>query len=104
MFSINAAEGTRKPGLVKKFTAITDARGSLLPIELEKEFGFRAERFYFLYDSASARGFHAHRVLQQVVVALKGSCNILLDDGQNKQEYLLDSKYHALFIDKGLWR
>jgi dTDP-4-dehydrorhamnose 3,5-epimerase-like enzyme len=91
-------------GFIKKFSNISDSRGSLLPIEIKKEFGFDVERIYFLYDSTAPRGFHAHRELQQIMVAVKGSCTVLLDDGRNRQKYLLNSNNEALFIDKLLWR
>lgn len=91
-------------GFFKTFSTIQDTRGLLLPIEIEKGFGFKVERIYFLYESIAPRGFHAHKELQQVVVAVKGSCNILLDDGVNKQEYFLNSINEAFFIDKVLWR
>lgn len=91
-------------GFFKTFSTIQDTRGLLLPIEIEKGFGFKVERIYFLYESTAPRGFHAHKELQQVVVAVKGSCNILLDDGVNRQEYFLNSINEAFFIDKVLWR
>lgn len=91
-------------GFIKKFSRISDPRGSLLPIELEKEFGFKAERIYFLYDSVEPRGFHAHKNLQQIMVAIRGSCTVLLDDGRNRQEFYLNSNREALFVNKLLWR
>lgn len=91
-------------GYIKTFSNISDSRGTLLPIEIKNEFGFDVERIYFLYDSVAPRGFHAHRELQQIMVAVKGSCTVLLDDGRNRQEYLLNSNNEALFIDKLLWR
>lgn len=82
-----------------------DARGSLVAIEDEKNIPFPIRRVYFMYGCAGdvRRGFHAHHQLQQVLVAMSGSCTVLLDDGVNKTEVVLDNPAKGLFVDPMVW-
>ena len=50
------------------------------------------------------RGFHAHKKLKQILICVKGSCKILLDDGIEKAEVLLDKPNKGLLIESHLWR
>lgn len=63
-------------------------------------------RAYWISGTPSdvERGFHAHKELQQVAVAVAGSCEIELDDGKSKETVVLDSPDKGLFIGSGTWR
>ncbi|MDB4488461.1 FdtA/QdtA family cupin domain-containing protein, partial [bacterium] len=50
------------------------------------------------------RGFHAHKKLQQIAVAVTGSCEMILDDGKEKESVCLDSSTKGLYIGPGFWR
>lgn len=70
------------------------------------EIPFNIKRVYYLYDvpSDSTRGGHSHYELEQYVIAASGSFVFVLDDGQNKKEFFLNSPSKALHIKKGIWR
>lgn len=89
-----------------EFPVIGDERGNLISLEQMKNIPFEMKRVYYMYDLQKdlARGFHAHKDLQQVLVCLKGSCNVLLDDGKEKKIYYLDRPNKGLLIDKVIWR
>ena len=59
-----------------------------------------------MYDTTKGvrRGYHAHKNLQQILICVKGNCKILLDDGTEKQEILLDKPYEGLYIANNIWR
>ena len=89
-----------------KFDIKGDERGSLIALESLKNIPFEINRVYYIFDTKQniRRGFHAHKNLQQVLIALSGSCKILLDDGKNKQEVFLDSPSDGLLIKDCIWR
>ena len=88
------------------FSVIEDKRGSLVPLEALKNIPFEIKRIYYIYNTSSdsPRGYHAHKELQQMLICTSGSCRVILDDGQNKMEYLLNSASQGLFVDKMVWR
>ena len=71
---------------------ISDPRGNLTPIEGGADIPFEIKRVYYLYDvpGGESRGAHAHRELQQLIVAANGSFSITLNDGKNKKTYNLN--------------
>jgi hypothetical protein len=83
-----------------------DARGSLAVIEYGKEIGFLVERAYFMYGPGanSDRGAHAHRDLEQLIVALQGSVDITLDNGRKQCRHRLDQPTHGLYLGPMVWR
>ena len=85
---------------------IHDPRGNLTPIEGGDDIPFAIKRIYYLYDvpSGESRGSHAHKELQQLIIAANGSFTITLDDGQNKQAFTLNRPYQGLLIVPGIWR
>lgn len=85
---------------------ISDPRGNLTPIEGGADIPFEIKRVYYLYDvpGGESRGAHAHKELQQLIVAANGSFSITLDDGQNKKTYNLNRSYYGLLIVPGIWR
>lgn len=85
---------------------ISDPRGNLTPIEGAQDIPFDIKRVYYLYDvpSGQSRGGHAHKELQQLIVATNGSFTMTLDDGTDKKSYTLNRPYQGLLIVPGIWR
>lgn len=95
-----------KIGKLLEFKKISDDRGSLTSLEEAKEIPFTTRRVYYLYNivDGASRGHHAHKELEQVMIALHGSCEVVLDDGKNKETYILNEPNVGLYIKPGLWR
>lgn len=83
----------------------SDNRGYLSVIEGELDIPFEIKRIYYLYMVPEvARGAHAHKELQQLLIATSGSVDVIMDDGTNKQTFHLDRPWKGLLIPPGLWR
>lgn len=83
----------------------TDTRGYLSVIEGGGDIPFDIKRIYYLYMvPEAARGSHAHKQLQQLMVATSGSVHVTLDDGVNKKTFVLDKPWKGLHVVPGLWR
>ncbi len=85
---------------------VADLRGSLSFGELGQQLPFAPKRFFVVYDvpSREVRGEHAHKELQEFLVCVKGSCSVMLDDGNVRDEVLLDSPTRGLFVPAHIWR
>jgi dTDP-4-dehydrorhamnose 3,5-epimerase-like enzyme len=85
---------------------IEDARGNLTFVESARHIPFDIRRVYFLYDvpGGATRGGHAHRDLQQFLIAASGSFDVLLDDGKNQRIITLNVPYMGLYIPRLVWR
>jgi dTDP-4-dehydrorhamnose 3,5-epimerase-like enzyme len=85
---------------------IGDDRGSLISLEGNRNIPFDIKRIYYIFDTRKdvERGFHAHISLKQLVVAVKGNCTFVLDNGTRKEEIILDSPEQGLFIEGLIWR
>jgi hypothetical protein len=85
---------------------ITDPRGNLTPIESYIDVPFNIERVYYLYDvpGGSHRGGHAHKELQQLIIAISGSFDVTLDDGFSKKKFTLNRPYFGLLVCPMTWR
>lgn len=83
-----------------------DDRGSLVALEQENNIPFEIKRVYYMFKTGQnvRRGCHAHRLLRQVVIAVRGSCRFLLDNGREQIELLLDNPAQGLLIDSFIWR
>ena len=83
-----------------------DTRGNLSFVEQGKHIPFAIRRTYWLYDvpGGEARGGHAYKENQEFIVALSGSFDVVLDDGNEKTVYTLNRSYYGLYVPKGLWR
>lgn len=88
-----------------EFTAVRDARGQLVAAEVDRHIPFAIKRVYYLRDlkSDEPRGFHAHKALQQVAVCVSGSCTILLDDGNQREQVSLNDATQGLLIEPMVW-
>lgn len=83
----------------------TDNRGYLSVIEGGLDIPFEIKRIYYLYMVPEvARGAHAHKELQQLLVATSGSVVVIMDDGKQKKSFMLDRPWKGLLIPAGLWR
>ena len=98
-FSIDACQLV---GLPK----ISDPRGNLTFIEAGTHVPFDIQRVYYLYDvpGGSERGGHAHKGLHQLIIAMSGSFDVVLDDGQNKKRIHLSRSYNGLYVCPMIWR
>ncbi len=85
---------------------ITDPRGNLTFIEGGDHIPFDIQRVYYLYDvpGGAERGGHAHKGLHQLIIAMSGSFDVVLDDGQNKKRVHLARSYYGLYVCPMIWR
>ena len=85
---------------------IADPRGNLTFIEGDRHIPFTIRRVYYLYDvpGGAERGGHAHKALSQLIVAMSGSFDVVLDDGRQKQRYHLNRSYYGLYVCPMIWR
>jgi len=85
---------------------IDDRRGNLTFVEGEHHVPFLIRRFYYIYDvpGGSERGAHAHRGLQQFVIAMSGSFDVTLDDGYRQKRFHLSRSYYGLYVCPMIWR
>ncbi|MDD3575817.1 MAG: FdtA/QdtA family cupin domain-containing protein [Halothiobacillus sp.] len=85
---------------------IHDPRGNLTFIESHRHIPFDIQRVYYLYDvpGGAERGGHAHKGLHELIIAMSGSFDVILDDGRKKQRIHLNRSYNGLYICPMIWR
>ena len=85
---------------------IADPRGNLTFIEGNRHVPFQIQRVYYLYDTpgGAERGGHAHKGLHQLIVAMSGSYDVILDDGKEKKRFHLNRSYYGLYVCPMIWR
>lgn len=85
---------------------ITDPRGNLTFIEGGRHVPFDIRRVYYLYDvpGGAERGGHAHKALSQLIIAMSGSFDVILDDGSKKKRFHLNRSYQGLYVCPMIWR
>jgi hypothetical protein len=85
---------------------IADPRGNLTFIEGGRQVPFEIQRVYYLYDTpgGAERGGHAHKGLHQLIVAMSGSFDVILDDGMQKKRFHLNRSYFGLYVCPMIWR
>ncbi len=85
---------------------IEDSRGNLTFVESFNHIPFEIKRVYYLYDVPSGveRGGHGHKELEQLMVAISGSFDVSVNDGQNTRIFQLNRPFFGLYIPKSMWR
>lgn len=85
---------------------ILDPRGSLSFIEGNQHIPFDIRRVYYLYDVpvGAERGGHAHKELSQLIIAISGSFDVILNEGSEKKRYHLNLPYQGLYVSPMMWR
>ncbi|MBN1381616.1 MAG: WxcM-like domain-containing protein [Deltaproteobacteria bacterium] len=92
--------------VILPLSKIHNRAGNITIVEGEKNIPFNVKRIYYLYDipGGEDRGGHAHKELQQLIVAASGSFNVLLDDGTNKKIVTLNRPDYGVMVVPGIWR
>ncbi len=90
---------------LSELNILGDNRGSLVALESLNNVPFDIKRVYYIYNTLTdiARGFHAHKQLQQLAICVSGSCTFVMDDGIAREEVILNEPNKAIFIDKMIW-
>jgi dTDP-4-dehydrorhamnose 3,5-epimerase-like enzyme len=85
---------------------IKDPRGNLTFIEMEKHIPFKINRVYWIYDvpGGEIRGSHAFLQNQELIIALSGSFDLVLNNGSESKEFHLNRSYYGLYIPEMHWR
>lgn len=85
---------------------IIDSRGNLSFFENNNQIPFDINRAYWIYDvpGGELRGSHAFKEQQEFIIALSGSFDIVLNDGETEQIFSLNRSYYGLYIPKKFWR
>jgi hypothetical protein len=85
---------------------IADWRGNLTFIEGMRHVPFEIKRVYYLYDvpGGAARAGHGHRLLEQFIIAMSGSFDVIIDDGAHRKRVHLNRSYYGLYLPAMIWR
>lgn len=85
---------------------IPDDRGNLSFVEADKHIPFPIERTYWIYDvpGGEARGGHAYKTLDEFIIALSGSFDVILHNGKEEQRFSLNRSYYGLYVPRLYWR
>ncbi|WP_066315213.1 FdtA/QdtA family cupin domain-containing protein [Bacillus sp. FJAT-29814] len=89
-----------------EFPQLGDERGQLVVVEQLKEIPFELKRIFYIYGTKGnvARGQHANRRSQFVLINLRGSCKVLIDDGFNSDVIVLDKPHTGVYLDRMVWK
>jgi hypothetical protein len=82
------------------------AEGNLTFVEAHRHVPFEIARVYYMYDvpGGATRGGHAHKTLEQLIVAMSGSFEVVIDDGTDRKTVLLNRSYYGLHLTPMVWR
>lgn len=97
---------TRVNGVtLHRLPRVADIRGSLTVGEFDRSIPFAAKRYFMVFDvpSVETRGEHAHRECHQFLICVRGSCAVVVDDGTNRQEFLLDRQDLGIHLPPMIW-
>ena len=85
---------------------IPDEKGNLSFFENNNHIPFNIARAYWIYDvpGGEKRGGHAYKILQEVIIALSGSFDVILNDGKEEKKFTLNRSYYGLYVPKMIWR
>src|SRR5918999_41652 len=88
------------------FPKIGNPNGNLTFIESGRHIPFEIKRVYYLYDvpGGAERGGHSHNALHQLIIAMSGSFDVLLDDGYQRKSYHMNRSYYGLYLSPMVWR
>ena len=88
------------------FPKITDSRGNLTPIEGSRQIPFDIKRVFYLYDipSGESRAGHALKTCEQIIIAISGSFDVILDSGMKRETFRLDRPFEGLYVPPFIWR
>ena len=91
---------------ILNFNVHGDHNGKLVALEKSDDFPFEIKRVYYVWGTShdTVRGKHAHKNLQQVIICVKGECDFILDDGENRLTVHLDEPSKGLYINNNIWR
>lgn len=83
-----------------------DNRGKLIAVEGNRDIPFDIKRVYWIFDTLpdEDRGMHAHKNMEQIIVAMDGACQFVLDDGKTRETVWLNRPDQGLYIGKNMWR
>ena len=93
-------------GIIELDRHHSDRHGNLTVVENGKTLPFDVKRVYYLYDvpGGESRGAHAHKELEQLIIAASGAFRVTLDDGTRKRSFVLNRPYQGLHVKPGIWR
>jgi glyoxylate utilization-related uncharacterized protein len=99
-------ENQTGPWRIMDLPRIQDTRGNLTSIEAEQVVPFEIKRVYYLYDvpGGGSRGGHAHKQLEQLIIAASGSFDVVVDNGRKKETFSLNRSYFGLYMPPMTWR
>lgn len=85
---------------------VEDMRGNLCAAEWHREFPFLPRRVFYVYDvpNTRVRGEHAHKECHELLICVKGSLVVVVDDGRTRAEYILDQPWLGLYLPPKIWR
>ena len=92
-------------GEIINLQALGDSRGGLVVAEAQRHIPFEVKRVYWIHGTQVGveRGFHAHKALRQVAVAVSGACEMVLDDGTETASVILEASDQGVVIESGVW-
>ncbi len=105
-FETAAARASRVKGVeLRRLRLVPDLRGSLSAGEFGREIPFLPKRYFLVFDvpTAETRGEHAHVECHQFLVGVRGSVNVVADDGTNREEFLLDRPDIGVYLPPMTW-
>src|SRR5689334_21620374 len=96
----------KKGGRIIELPRVNDPRGNLTFIEASRHVPFDIKRVYYLYDvpGGALRAGHGHKKLEQLIIAMSGSFDVVLDDGNDRTSYHLNRSYYGLHVEPMMWR
>lgn len=102
---IQPADSSHLPRIID-FPQIHDDRGNLTFIESSIHLPFEIRRVYYLHDipGGAHRGGHAHRQLEQCLIALSGSFDVIIDKGYTQESFTLNRSFYGLYLPRMVWR
>ena len=98
--------GVKHSGFIELPKIVDGIDGTISVAECFNHIPFSIKRVYYIYDLKNhnaIRGKHAHKTLEQVLFCINGSCEMELDDGENKQEIMMNEPHVGVILGAGLW-